>query len=158
MKQYPRRDIAGDLVAVTAAPVAIPLRGAPWRWPVLALGGYVLLGGLISFLGYVLDIRRLTDWDNDGISIQPNAALCVTFSGLALLLLRANHRRLATLSAALVLLIGGSTLLEWITGWSFGHDALFLFGRQWGRTGVLSPGRMGPPGSFRGRSSAWRCC
>src|SRR5215204_1003354 len=114
----------------------------------VALGAYAAVGGFGSFLGYVLDIPRLTDWLNSAISIQPNAALCVTFSGLALVLIAAHRPRLAAASATLVLLIGASTLLEWITGLSFGHDGLLLFGREWGRMGVVVPGRMGPPGSF----------
>lgn len=115
---------------------------------VLALGGYTFLGGMVSFLGYVLDIHRFTDWANDGISIQPNAALCVVLSGSALMCLARNRRRVSGVLGALVLLTGGSTLLEWIVGGSFGHDAWFLFGRQWGRTGVVHPGQMGPPGSL----------
>ncbi|MBL8879782.1 MAG: PAS domain S-box protein [Phycisphaerales bacterium] len=112
-------------------------------------GGYALLGGVSSFLGYVLDIQRLTDWVNSGVSIQPNAALCVTLSGFALLLLAAGEawRKPTAALGALVGLIGGATVIEWVTDISFGIDGLLLFGREWGRVGVVVPGRMGPPGS-----------
>jgi hypothetical protein len=45
-------------------------------------GFYALLGGIASLAGWVLDVRLLTDWDNNGISIQPNATLCAAFSGI----------------------------------------------------------------------------
>lgn len=120
------------------------------RATIAACGAYATIGGITSFLGYVLDIPRLTDWYNNGISIQPNAALCVTFSGIALLLLAGggHDRRGALVAAGIVLLIGGATLLEWISDLSLGIDDLLLFGRQWGRVGVIYPGRMGPPGTF----------
>jgi PAS domain S-box-containing protein len=122
----------------------------PWlpRRIALALALYALIGGMCSFLGWMLDIRRLTDWNNSGISIQPNAALCVALSGLSLLLLVSERRRAAAALGSTVLLLGGTTLMEWITGATLGIDGLFLFGREWGRAGVVWPGRMGPPGSL----------
>ena len=121
------------------------------RWPRRAqaiAGAYALVGGVSSFCGWLFDVRRLTDWYNNGISIQPNATLCVALSGLALLMLYAQRRRAAAVCGGLVALIGGATLLEWITGVSFGIDSLLLFRREWGRVGVIVPGRMGPPGSL----------
>jgi PAS domain S-box-containing protein len=115
--------------------------------PALA-GLYALVGGIVSFLGWMLDIQRLTDWDGDGISIQPNATVCVIFSAAALLALAAGRHRIASVGGAVVLLIGGLTLLQWIGGFSFGLDAPLMFGREWGRVGVLYPGRMGPIGSL----------
>lgn len=114
----------------------------------LLTGLYVLLGGIGSLAGWMLDIQRLTDWNGNGISIQPNAALCVLFSGAAALALAVKRVRTTTICGAVVLSIGGLTLLEWLSGLSFGIDGLLMFGREWGRVGVLVPGRMGPPGSF----------
>ena len=122
-------------------------------WPVRlravigALGLYALLGGLISFLGWALGIRRLTDWDNNQISIQPNAALCVILAGLALLMLICRRRRIAAVLGLIVALIGGATLFGIITGARLGFHSLLMFGREWGRGGTLEPGRMGPPGA-----------
>lgn len=125
---------------------------APESWLtqriVLGAGLYALLGGVVSLGGYVLDLPRLADWDNDGIAIQPNAAFCVIVSSLALLSLVAGRHRIATFCGATVLAVGGLTLLQWVSGLSFGIDSLLLFGREWGRVGVVVPGRMGPPGSF----------
>ena len=112
------------------------------------LGAYALAGGITSFLGWMLDLRRLTDWNGTGISIQPNSALAVTFAGASLLALNAGRTRLARAAGLVVALIGSATLFEWTTGIALGIDSLLLFGREWGRVGVVAPGRMGPPGSL----------
>lgn len=111
-------------------------------------GTYLALGGSVSFLGYVLDVPRLTDWVGNGVSIQPNAALCATLLGVFLLLRSWGATKAANAAAALVLVLAGATLFQWVTGASLGIDGLLLFGREWGRTGVVVPGRMGPPGSL----------
>lgn len=110
-------------------------------------GLYALLGGAISLAGWVLDVPRFTDWYDNGISIQPNATLCVIFGGLAILALSARRNRIATVCGVAVLSISGLTLLQWVSGLSLGIDEALMFGRQWGRVGVAFPGRMGPPGS-----------
>jgi signal transduction histidine kinase/CheY-like chemotaxis protein len=111
-------------------------------------GLYSLIGGIVSLSGWVLDIRFLTNWENNGISIQPNATVCAIFSGIGLLALAANRTRILAACGAAVLTIGGLTLLQWVGGLSFGIDGLLLFEREWGRVGVVVPGRMGPPGSL----------
>src|SRR5262245_9104044 len=109
---------------------------------------YALLGGALSFLGWAADVPRLTDWEKTGVSIQPNTALAVVASSAALLLLSVGRRRAATLLGAVVALLGASTLFQWISGVNLGGlNTLFLFGREWGRIGVVEPGRMGPPAS-----------
>jgi PAS domain S-box-containing protein len=118
------------------------------HWILVISGLYVLLGGISSFAGWVFDVQPLTDWYGNGISIQPNATLCVSLSGLALLGLAAQRKHIARYAGASVLLIGGATLLQWIGGISLGIDDLLMFSREWGRVGVVIPGRMGPPGSF----------
>jgi signal transduction histidine kinase/CheY-like chemotaxis protein len=109
---------------------------------------YALAGGLTSFVGYVANVPRLTDWLNSGISIQPNATIAVTSAGLAVLLLRAGHRRTAGVFGVLVAVIGATVLFEYATGIDLGIDALFLFDRTWGRVGVITAGRMGPSGAM----------
>jgi PAS domain S-box-containing protein len=117
------------------------------RASAIVLGLYAVLGGLASFLGWALNIPRLTDWDNDGISIQPNAALAAVTAGFALVLHTLGHRRATIVAAGLVAVIGASVLFQWATQIDLGIDTLFLFGHSWGSVGVVHPGRMGPPGA-----------
>jgi PAS domain S-box-containing protein len=119
------------------------------RRPILApsLGVYALIGGMISFTGYVADLPRFADWVNAGIAIQPNASIAVMAAGVAVVLLAVGHRRLAAVFGTLVFVIGACTLFEWVSGLDLGIDGLLLFNRPWGRAGVIVPGRMGPPGA-----------
>lgn len=113
----------------------------------LILGSYVFVGGLTSFLGWASNRPFLTDWTGSGISIQPNAALCAASAGAGLILLGLGRRALAGIIGALSGLIGLATIFEYMSGIDLGIDARLMFGHEWGRRGVLSPGRMGPPGS-----------
>jgi hypothetical protein len=126
------------------ATVAVPL------WPrrlSAALGLYALLGGAISFGGWALDVPRLTDWVNNGVSIQPNAAVLIMLAGAGVLLLRFGQRRVAMAIGGLVALSGGLNLLQYIVGADFGFNHQLLFGRTWGQGTTLTPGRVGPPAS-----------
>ena len=117
------------------------------RSVVAALGLYAVLGGLTSFIGWAADIPRLTDWINSGISIQPNTCVAVMAAGAAVILLAWGHRRAAAVLGLLVALIGSSVLFEYFSGVDLGIDRVLMFGRTWGNGGVLSTGRMGPPGA-----------
>ena len=110
------------------------------------LGGFALVGGAVTLLGWQLDLPRLTDWYANNISMQPNTAVAAVVAGVALLLLSRNLRRWAALLGALVALIGGATLFEHLTGISLGIDTL-LFHKTWGGGATVTPGRMGPPAS-----------
>jgi PAS domain S-box-containing protein len=118
------------------------------RIAVAVLGVYALLGGAISFLGWVLDWPVLADWDRDGIAIQPNTAIAAIFAGAALLLLSRGLRRPAALLGALTALLGASTIFQYVFGIDLGIDTLLMFHRSWGQLGVLAPGRMGPLGAI----------
>jgi PAS domain S-box-containing protein len=109
-------------------------------------GGYAIFGGIVTLTGWFADLPRLTDWDDTGISMMPNAALCAFLTGAALLLVGRGFRRLVITLGALVGLIGAATLFEHATGINLGIDQL-LIKRDWGQRGTLAPGRMGPPGS-----------
>jgi len=109
---------------------------------------YAILGGTVSLAGWVIDWPRLSDWDNNGIFIQPNAAVAAVFAGCALWLLQVERRRASFAAAAAVFAIGVATLAEHLLSMNLGLDRWLLFGRAWGGTGTLSPGRMGPPASF----------
>ena len=114
------------------------------EWLPTVAGCYALIGGAVTILGWALDLPRLADWDGDGITMQPNAALSALLAGIALLL-RPSPARKAL--GVCVMLIGATTLLEHITGVDLGIDRVLLFGRPWGRLATLVPGRMGVPGS-----------
>ena len=111
------------------------------------LGAYALVGGLVSFAGWVLNLQRLTDWINNGISIQPNTTLAVMASGAALIAISLGYWRLAAALGVFVGLVGATVLFQYLTGINLGIDSLLMFDRTWGRVGVIVPGRMGPPGA-----------
>jgi signal transduction histidine kinase/CheY-like chemotaxis protein len=114
----------------------------------LIVAVYALVGGLLSFLAYVADAPRLADWSNAGISIQPNAAIAVMAASLAVLLLSGGFDSAARVFGVLVAAIGGTVLFQYASGIDLGIDSLFLFGRTWGTSRGLVPGRMGPPGAI----------
>jgi PAS domain S-box-containing protein len=121
---------------VSARPAAI----------VTALGAYALAGGVASFVGWAADVRGLTDWFDTGISIQPNTCIAVAASGVAMLLLARGRRNAGVAVAVAVSAIGASALVQYLAGVNLESlNTLLLFGREWGRTGVVEPGRMGPP-------------
>ena len=114
----------------------------------LAAGGYALVGGLLSLLGWVLNIPRLTDWNNEGISIKANTAICITAAGAGLIisLLRPRYKLLIRILAASAAVVAGLTLFEHISGIDLGIDTL-LFHEPLGAKATSSPGRMGIPAS-----------
>jgi len=113
----------------------------------LILAVYALIGGLVSFFAYVADVPRLADWTNTGISIQPNASIAVMAAAIAVLLLP-RFPGPARVLGVLVGVIGGTVLFQYASGIDLRIDQLFLFGRTWGNSRVLVPGRMGPPGAI----------
>lgn len=110
-----------------------------------SLASYAVIGGALSLAGWAVDIPRLTDWFNTGVSIQPNTALATTLAGIALLLLDRGRRAPAALMGALVAAIGASVVVEYAINIDLGVDEILLFGREWGRGSVTLPGRMGHP-------------
>jgi two-component system cell cycle sensor histidine kinase/response regulator CckA len=113
----------------------------------LLLGLYVLVGGGVSFAGWALDIPRLTDWFNHGISIQPNPSVLLVLAGIALMLAQFGARWIVLALGAFLALVGGLTLLQYIVGADFGFNHQLTFGREWGGATTVTPGRMGPPAS-----------
>ncbi len=120
------------------------------RWSRLigtSLALYALFGGIISFVGWASDMRRLTDWINTGISIQPNAAIAVVTAAIAVLLVGYGWRRCSAVLGIFVWIIGASTIFQIVSDIDLGVNTYFTFGHEWGRGGVLVPGRMGTPGA-----------
>jgi hypothetical protein len=120
------------------------------RWPrfvSIGLGSFVFLGGMISFLGWLLNVPRLTHWDGNGISIQPNTTVTVMACGVGLILFHFGYRKAPAILGLLVALIGFTGLLQNISHTDFGFNTILMFGREWGRAGLNIPGLMGFPGS-----------
>lgn len=114
----------------------------------VALALYGLVAGGLSLLGWALDLRRLTDWDADGISIQPNAAFAAAVLGAALILAALDRHRSALILAAVTTALGAVTALENLAGFDAGIDRVLLFDRDWGARATTAPGRMGLPASL----------
>jgi signal transduction histidine kinase/ActR/RegA family two-component response regulator len=112
------------------------------------LGLYALVAGAISFSGWPFDVPRLTDWFDDGVSIQPNTAVLIATAGAAVLVLSSGFRRITLVLGTLVGLAGAVNLLQYIVGADFGFNDVLLFGRSWGQDTTVSPGRFGPPASI----------
>ncbi len=118
----------------------------------LAGAWYAIVGGAITLLGWLLHLQRLTDWNNSGIAMFVNTALCSVAAGPAILLLRRGRLqnpvvRWTIRGLGLVpLVIGGLTLSQHIFGWNLGIDTL-IARAQWGDRAAAFPGRMGPPAS-----------
>lgn len=117
-------------------------------WGVLFAATYAFLGGLLTLAGWALNIPALTDWDDSGISMKANTAVCAMLAAVALALSQLAPRRpwLVKGPGILVALIGVTTLLEHITATNFGIDTL-LFDEPMDTRGTAAPGRMGPPGA-----------
>jgi PAS domain S-box-containing protein len=120
---------------------------APKRIAV-AGAGFAVLAGVITLLGWIFDLPRLTDWTNAGISMFPNAALCGMLVGGSILLrsLSSTQLFLARMLAALAAAIAALVLFQHITGVNTGIDTL-LIQRPWGQNAAAAPMRMGPPAS-----------
>lgn len=116
-------------------------------WICNAAGFYIFFGGLISFSGWLFDIYRLADWAGIGIAIQPNTTVAAMLGGAALILIAAGRQKIAVILGIGMGLIGVVTIFETFTGIHLGIDTLLMFDREWGRSGTLVQGRMGPPAS-----------
>lgn len=124
------------------APPVVPRRA------VLVLGLYLLAGGLVSFLGWALDMERFTDWEGIGIAIQPNATVAAMATGLAVLAHVVGAPLVVRILGIAIALIGATALVQHLAGIDLpAVNQALMFGREWGRDGTLSPGRMGPSGS-----------
>ena len=98
----------------------------------LALVGLVI--PLLGAAGWIFNLPILTQVHPSLPAMQPNTALVLLLGAVAVLLSRSNWRllvrSLAICSlATIVLLLGSATLCEYIFGWDFGIDRLFVHER-----------------------------
>lgn len=128
-------------------------RAIDGKYPALVAGvcaAFAIVAGISAILGWALEIPRLTDWTNQGISMFTNAAICSLLSGIGIALLIPPARdwklKAARVLGTAVSVLAGLTLLQHITGVDFGIDTL-LFAREWGQNAAAAPMRMGVPAS-----------
>jgi len=77
----------GELARIRPQSAHLRDTAAP-AWPaalVLTAAACTIAGGLVTLAGWALEIPRLTDWKDDGISMFPNTAVYAVLSGAALL-------------------------------------------------------------------------
>jgi PAS domain S-box-containing protein len=95
------------------------------------IAGLVALAGVAVLSGWALDVPSLKSPFADSISMKPNTALGLIFSGLALALYQVPKRGLRTeramqVAASMAIAIGTLTLLEYLAGMSLGIDQLLF--------------------------------
>ena len=114
----------------------------------IAAGLYVFTAGFLALAGWTFGLYRLIDWNNTGITMKANAAICAALLGAALVLSTkaARHKLLIRILASASALISALTLLEHLLGVNFGIDTL-LFDEPAGAPATAAPGRMGVPAS-----------
>lgn len=114
------------------------------------LGGYAVLGGVATLIGWFAQIPSLTDWDGDDIAMFGNTALMAIACGAALMMQGGAKKGTVVATRVLGLLaalIGSATLFEHLSGTDLGLDQLLVTAR-WGRRAAMAPGRPGPPAAF----------
>lgn len=124
-------------------------KGPPAASLAAACGGGAAIGGLISMLGWMLNVPRFIDWDGDGITIKFNASVATFACGLAILMCAAAPRQRAAIRfiGGIVAVLGFLTLVEHIAGVDLRIDTLF-FDEPPGSPATSAPGRMGIPSSL----------
>jgi signal transduction histidine kinase/ActR/RegA family two-component response regulator len=113
-----------------------------------SLGLFALVASVISLTGWACDIPRFTSWIDGDISIQPNTCVLIAVASIAILLLHYGHHRATLVLGGFVAAGGGLNLLQYALGADFGFNHQLLFGREWGHTATMTPGRFGPPASI----------
>jgi len=121
------------------------------RWIVDVAVFIVIANGLITLCGWIFHIELLKTLLSRSIAMKANTALCQVLAGSALWVLSRRTmsrgwRYVGFAAAAIVLIIGGATLIENLAGWDLHIDQL-MFTEPPGADATSSPGRMGLPAS-----------
>lgn len=112
------------------------------------LGLFAFAAGVAALGGWVFNIPRLTDWFNDGISMQPNTAILIASAGAAVFFLKYGCTKLTWGLSGFVAIGGLLNLLQYVSNIDLGFNHQLLFGRTWGSGATMAPGRFGPPASI----------
>jgi PAS domain S-box-containing protein len=104
-----------------------------------------ILVALVVLVGWLLNISLLKSVFPGLATMKANTALCFAISGISLLLLRQEHpdphrKKIASLCAFIVLVIGMLTLLEYLFHWNLGISQLFF--KDYATPLLQHPGRM----------------
>ena len=110
----------------------------------IAAGVYAIVGGALTIIGWTFEIHRLMDWNNSGITMKANTAVCVMLLGGALLFSNTKRHLPVVILAGFTTAIALLTLIQYIAGVNIGIDTL-LFDEPPGSPATASPGRMGLP-------------
>lgn len=116
-----------------------------------AAGFFGVLGGIVTILGWVLDIPWMTDWLHTGICMFPNAAISGMLIGAALIILAWSGRspvlrNLSRIAGIMCTVLSGVILYQHLSGANLGVDTA-LISRPWGQKASAAPMRMGVPAS-----------
>jgi PAS domain S-box-containing protein len=112
----------------------------------------IMVGGAVVFLGWMLNLPRVTSVFPGAVTMKANTALCFALTGPSLWLslaprgsaeLNSNRLRGGRMLAVFVAMIGGLSLCEYILGTNLGIDELLF--RD---AGTPQPGRMAPATAF----------
>jgi signal transduction histidine kinase/ActR/RegA family two-component response regulator len=139
---------------MVATPLSNSLFSLRLRRASVVCGSAGIIVGSTALLGWILDNELLKGSFVAGITMKTNAALCVTLTGVLVVLLGLGDaqkgwgpRWLGQACAALVVSIGLATLAEHLLAVDLGIDEL-LFREPAGAVATTSPNRMGPIASL----------
>jgi diguanylate cyclase (GGDEF)-like protein len=104
--------------------------------------------GASALLGWALHFPLLTTWLRGYVTLKANTAICLIAGSVALFTHRRSNDkialgRLALFCAAVVLLVSGLSIAEYLFDRNLGIDQLLVRDTQFGN-GTSSPGRMAP--------------
>jgi PAS domain S-box-containing protein len=119
-----------------------PLSNRLLQFTTLVMGGSVATLGLAVLVGWYTRDATLIQVAPTLVPMQYNTALSFVLNGLGLIALTLGWSRLAAICGAVVAVIGGLTLIEYLFDISLGIDQLFV--TAYTTVGTSSPGRMGP--------------
>lgn len=122
-----------------------------WFNPLTASIFVIFIGCFVLF-GWIFDVSVMKSISPNFVSMKVNTALGFLFTGIALYYLSRSQNEkwqleTARLLSGMVILIGGLTLIQYISGIDLGIDQL-LFSEAQGTAGTTSPGRMAPNTAF----------
>ena len=121
-----------------------PPGGFEERFPRLLarLTGHTLaLLGVMALIGWVAGLEPLVRLGHDQPPLYPNTAIALIGAAIALRAVQARRIGLARIGVALLIIIGGLTLLQYLAGFDAGIDR-WLLADRFLPDGTRYPGRM----------------